>query len=86
MQTTSSEEIVRILPKGIMTIPKKLRVELGFEENGMARIKKEKGRLVIEPVRTLPYRVRSYTDQEIDEFIKLDREESDSLGQKKLLP
>ena len=78
MQVYSQEEIIKILPKGLMTIPKKFRKELGFEEPGLARIRKERGRLVIEPVRTLPYQVRSYTDQEVDEFIKLDKEESES--------
>ena len=78
------EEIVNILPKGLITIPKKFRRELGFEEPGLARIKKEKGRLIIEPLRTLPYYVRGYSEQEIDEFIKLDKEESDELRKKKL--
>jgi len=86
MQSYSEEEIVNILPKGLITIPKRFRRELGFDEPGLARIKKEKGRLVIEPLRTLPYRVRSYRDQEIEEFLKLDREDSDKLRKKKLLP
>jgi len=86
MQTISQEEIIKILPKGLMTIPKKFRRALGFEENGLARVKKEKGRLIVEPIFTLPYKVRSYTDQEIDEFIELDKRESKGLKKKKLLP
>ncbi len=86
MQTVNRDEIVKILPKGLMTIPKKFRRELGFEENGLARVKKERGRLIIEPIFTLPYRVRSYNDQEINEFIDLDRKENKELRKKKLLP
>lgn len=76
MQISSQADIVKILPKGLITIPKRLRVELGFVENGLARVKKDKGRLVVEPVRTLPYPVRSYTDKEIAEFLALDAKES----------
>lgn len=84
MQTVV-EEIIRILPKGLITIPKKLREELGFDENSLVRLKREKGRLIIEPTRTLPYPVRSYTEREIQEFIELDKKESKSLKKKKLL-
>jgi len=85
MQVSMQEEIIKILPKGIMTIPKKFRESLGFAENGLARVKEEKGRLILEPVRTLPYPVRRYTDEEIEEFIALDKSESEELRKKKLL-
>ena len=78
------EEIVRIQAKGLITIPKRLRRDLGFTENSLARFKKEKGRLIIEPVRTLPYPVRSYTDQEVEEFLRLDAKESPTLKKKKV--
>ena len=79
------EEIVKIQPKGLITIPKKFRKSLGFEENKLARLKEEKGRLVLEPVRTLPYPVRSYSSENLIEFIKLDQEESRQLKKKGLL-
>lgn len=69
------EQIIQFQPKGLITVPKKLREAVGLGERALARIKEEKGRLIIEPVRTLPYSVRGYTDQEIKEFVKLDREE-----------
>lgn len=72
---TNQEEIVKIQPKGLFTIPKKFRVGL-FEENGLARVIKEKGRLIVEPVRTLNYPVRSYTDEEVKEFLNLDASET----------
>lgn len=78
MQLMTLEEIVKIQPKGLFTIPKKFRTGL-FEENGLARVRKEKGRLILEPVRTLPYPVRRYTDQEIEEFLALDANETKKL-------
>lgn len=75
----SQETVIRIQPKGLMTIPIKFRRALGLTENNLARIKQEKGRLVIEPVRTLPYPVRSYTDREVREFLRLDAQESTRL-------
>lgn len=85
MQKLKTEEIVKIQPKGLITIPVNLRKELGFDESGLARVKKEKGRLIIEPVRMLAYPVRSYSDDELEEFIKLDQEESRQLKKKGLL-
>lgn len=82
MQQILSEEIIKIQSKGVITIPKDLRDQLGLKENAFARIKKEKGRLIIEPVRILPYSVRSYTEREIDEFLKEDRKDSNQLKKK----
>lgn len=81
----SSEEIVRLQQKGLVTIPKKFRVQLNIEENDLLRLKNEKGRIVLEPVRTLPYPVRSYSIKEIDEFIALDARETRALKKKKIL-
>lgn len=79
------DAIVKFQSKGLLTIPKRLRNAAGFEENGFARIKLEKRRLVIEPVRTLPYPVRSYTDAELQSFLDLDNKESKELRAKDLL-
>lgn len=79
------EEIVKVQNKGLVTIPKNFRDDLGFEENGLARIKKVKGALVMEPVRMLSYKVRSYKDKDLDEFFKLDEEETKNLKTKGLL-
>lgn len=78
------DEIIKIQNKGVLTIPKKLRGE-DFDEQKLVRIKKEKGRLVIEPVRTLSYPVRSYTDKDIDGFITLDKAETKELRKKGLI-
>ena len=56
-----------------------MRIRLGFEESQLARIKSEKGRLIIEPVKTIPYQVRSYSDKEIKEFLEEDEKETKEL-------
>ena len=78
-------KIVKIQAKGLITLPKEYREELGLEENGLVRVRKRKGKIVIEPVRILPYPVRSYTRKEIEEFLKLDEKESKRLKKKGLL-
>jgi AbrB family looped-hinge helix DNA binding protein len=82
---TNLEEIVKIQPRGLFTIPKKLRTTLGLSDNSLVRVKKEKGRLVVEPVGTFPYSVRSYTEEDIKQFIELDKEESEALKKKRML-
>ena len=68
-----------------MTIPKSFREVLGFGEDELVRMKQEKGKLVIEKVRTLPYPARSYKDSELEEFFKLDEKETKKLKAKGLL-
>ena len=84
MPQVVQEELIKIQTKGILTIPKKFRKDL-FDENDLVRIKKEKGRLIIEPVRILSYSVRSYTDAEMKEFITFDAEETIGLKKNGLL-
>ncbi|AKM79600.1 MAG: hypothetical protein UX85_C0001G0241 [Candidatus Beckwithbacteria bacterium GW2011_GWB1_47_15] len=72
MQKQSLETIVKLQPKGLMTVPKAIRAKYGLEENGLIRIKEDKGRIYLEPVRTLPYPVRSYTDEELKDFFDFD--------------
>jgi len=79
MQQIIQEEIVRIQSKGLITIPKTFRVKLGLEESTLARVKTEKGRLIIEPVRMISYPVRSYSDREIKEFLEEDKKETKEL-------
>lgn len=70
------EEIVKIQEKGLITIPIVFREALGLKKNSFAKIYKKNGKLILEPVSMLPYPVRSYMSEEIDEFVKLDRKES----------
>ena len=79
------EEIIKIQPKGLLTIPKSLRLKLGFVENSLVRVKEEKGRLIMEAVRTLPYPVRSYNEDEVNSFLELDQKQSKELKKKGLI-
>lgn len=65
--------LVKILPKGLVTIPKKLRQEVGLGENSLARITKEGKKLILEPVDIVSYPLREYSVDEIRQFIKADR-------------
>lgn len=69
----NNQELLRVLGKGMVTIPKKWREELGIETGDIVKAKKEGKRVVIEaPKQSIkaPYRV--YSDIEIDEFLKED--------------
>lgn len=70
---SNQEEWLKILGKGMVTLPKKWRDELGVSSGDIVRAKKEGNRVVIEPQRSnlAPYRV--YSDKEIDEFVRDDR-------------
>lgn len=85
MQQISFDEIIKLQPKGVLTIPKKFRQALGLDNNSLIRIKKDKWRLVIEPVRTLSYPVRNYTETELKEFLELDKKETEKLKNKGLI-
>jgi len=74
MQTQTIEEIVKMQPKGLLTIPVNIRKKYGFSENDFIRIKATAGKVYLEPVRTLSYPVRSYTDKELEEFFELDKQ------------
>ncbi|MEK7129731.1 MAG: AbrB/MazE/SpoVT family DNA-binding domain-containing protein [Patescibacteria group bacterium] len=82
MQLQPLEDIIKIQPKGLMTIPKAFRKKVGLEPPALARVRAYRGRLIIEPVRTLPYPVRTYTEGEIDAFFALDEAEGKALRRK----
>lgn len=79
----SIEEIIKIQPRGVLTIPKKLRDISGFTQDSLVRIKADKGRLVLESVRTLPYPVRTYNKEDLQDFFDLDDRESKQLKVRK---
>lgn len=68
----TQEEWLKVLGKGMVTLPKKWRDELSLEKGDIVRAKKEGNRVVIEAFKnTAPYRV--YTSSEIDKFINDDK-------------
>ena len=71
--STNREEWLKVLGKGMVTIPKHWREELGFKEGDIVKAKKEGNKVVIEPQQgTLaPYRI--YSRSEIEAFLKEDK-------------
>ena len=70
-ETTKQEELLRILTKGMVTIPKQWRDALGIKEGGWIRARNEGGAIILDPLtKEAPYRI--YTQEEIDEFLRDD--------------
>lgn len=78
------QTIARLQSRGYLTIPAAFRRGWNLVD-GLVRITKKQGSLIIEPVRVLPYPVRSYTNLEIKEFLDEDAKETKELGQKGLI-
>jgi len=76
MNTLPIEDIIKLQPKGLITIPKKLRTLTGLQESAMVRVRAENQRIIIEPVQITPFPTHSYTDKEINEFQRTDRNKS----------
>lgn len=70
-QDNLAEEWVRILAKGMITIPKGFRDELGIKEGEIAKIRKVGKRLVIEPREITDYEV--YSDKELSKMLEEDK-------------
>jgi AbrB family looped-hinge helix DNA binding protein len=71
MSTNKKEEWLRVLGKGMITLPKRWRSEMGIETGDIVKAKKAGNKVVIEPqeqVGQVPYRV--YSAAEIDEFLE----------------
>ncbi len=68
----SPQEYLRILGKGMVTIPKAWRDELGLEEGGIVKAEKVGNKLIIEASEeNVPY--RTFNDVEIEQWLKADR-------------
>jgi len=70
-QNNLAEEWVRILAKGMITIPKGFRDELGMKEGEIAKIRKVGKRLIIEPREIADYEV--YSDKELSKMLAEDK-------------
>ncbi|MEK7166133.1 MAG: AbrB/MazE/SpoVT family DNA-binding domain-containing protein [Patescibacteria group bacterium] len=66
------EEWLKVLGKGMVTIPKKWREELGIHEGDRIKATKEGKRVVIESPQEQAASYRVYSDEEIDEFVRDD--------------
>jgi len=67
------ETWLKILGKGMLTLPKKWREDLGIAAGDVIKAKKEGTQIVIsaQQSKAVPYRI--YSDAEIDQFLKADR-------------
>lgn len=72
-QPVPQDEWVKILTKGIMTIPKKMREQLGIKDGDIAKIRVDGRKIIIEPKDDVSFEeVRQFSQKEIVEWIKSD--------------
>lgn len=71
--TSRQEEWLKVLGKGMVTIPKKWREEMDITEGDIIKAKREGNKLIIEPQQA-PASYRVYSDKEIEEFLTHDED------------
>lgn len=71
--TIPQDEWLKVLGKGMVTIPKRWRDDLGISEGDVIKATKNGANVVLSSPkgRAVPYRI--YTDEEIKTFIKDDQ-------------
>lgn len=74
MQTPRLQtEWVNILSKGLITIPKRMREEIGIKDGDIAKIRLKGNQIIIEPKEANMFSdVRDFTIQQIQQWIKED--------------
>lgn len=73
-QLQPQSEWIKILNKGIITIPKKMRTQIGIQEGDMAKISLQENKIVIEAQDKIAFsQFRTFTDKEINIWIKEDK-------------
>lgn len=66
------EEWLKVLTKGLITIPKIWREELGLQEGNIVKAKKTANRIILEVTpKKAPYRI--YTKNELQQFLNDDQ-------------
>lgn len=68
--TKSAEAWIKVLKKGMITLPKALRDQVGIKEGGIAKAKLVGNTIVIEPREEVGYRL--FTDEQIQQWLKDD--------------
>lgn len=66
------EEWLRVLDKGLITIPKFWREEMGLRPGSIVRAQKSNGYLIIKPQKKYAS-LRTFTDEQIDQWVKDDQ-------------
>ena len=72
LSNKSQEEYLRILGKGMVTIPKEWRDELGLEEGGLVKAQRVGSKMIIE-VQSAPVPYRIFSKEEIKTWLEEDR-------------
>ena len=68
------ETWIKVLSKGVITIPKEFREQLGLEEGDVAKAKVVGNALVIQSRKTADYSdYRLFTKEQIDKFVEEDQ-------------
>ncbi len=70
--TNNQEEWLKILSKGMVTLPISWRKELGIEEGKMVKAKIIANQIIIEPMEK-PVLYRTYSKKELQQFLKDDK-------------
>lgn len=68
----NQEEWLKILSKGMVTLPISWRKELGIEEGKMVKAKIIDNQIIIEPMEK-PVLYRTYSQKELQQFLKDDK-------------
>ncbi len=72
-QDSVQEEWLKVLGKGMITIPKRWRDALGFSDGNVVKAKKVGNQVVLEAKSDEPAPYRLYSDEEINDFLRQDR-------------
>lgn len=71
---TTQEAWIKVLSKGIITIPKNFREELGLNEGDVAKARIDGDRLIIESRKTAAYKeYRTFSKEQIEQWAKEDQ-------------
>lgn len=71
LQTTSDQTWVKILTKGLITLPKSFRDELNLQDGQLVKLKKIGRSIIIEPKDEVDYEL--YSDAELATMLSLDK-------------
>lgn len=84
MQLASYSEPTPIFltPRGTVTIPKKIRDKAGLKGKSLLFSSLQNGKIILEPVSGYSYPVRSYTNEEIQEFLRQDQDLNPKVAKK----
>lgn len=69
----TSKNLLRPTSKGQVTIPKSFRQKLNLGTDTFLEVTLEGQKIIFQPVTVKPANIRTYTDQQVKEFMKEDK-------------